>query len=74
MNRASPCGGSSANTAEHIGRANPGLGRSARPADFETLYDLVHFFLGLLGTLPHGKVTVIGLSFGGWLAAELAVK
>src|SRR5207244_8336202 len=60
--------------AEIIAPSHPGFGRSARPADFETVYDLVHFYLDFLEALPHEKVTLIGLSFGGWLAAELAVK
>jgi pimeloyl-ACP methyl ester carboxylesterase len=60
--------------AELIAPSHPGFGRSARPADFETVYDLVHFYLDFLESLPHEKVTLIGLSFGGWLAAELAVK
>jgi pimeloyl-ACP methyl ester carboxylesterase len=60
--------------AEVIAPSHPGFGRSGRPADFETVYDLVHFYLDFLETLPHEKVTVMGFSFGGWLAAELAVK
>ena len=28
----------------------------------------------MLEALPHDKVTLVGLSFGGWLAAEVAVK
>jgi pimeloyl-ACP methyl ester carboxylesterase len=60
--------------AEIIAPSHPGFGRSARPADFETVYDLVHFYLEFIESLPHEKLTLIGLSFGGWLAAELAVK
>jgi pimeloyl-ACP methyl ester carboxylesterase len=60
--------------AEIIAPSHPGFGRSARPADFETVYDLVHFYFDFLETLPQEKVTLIGFSFGGWLAAELAVK
>jgi len=60
--------------AEIIAPSHPGFGRSARPAGFETVYDLVHFYLDVLEALPHEKVTLIGLSFGGWLAAEVAVK
>lgn len=59
--------------AQIIAPSHPGFGRSARPADFETVYDLVHFYLDFLETLPHEKVTLMGFSFGGWLAAELAV-
>ena len=60
--------------AEIIAPSHPGFGRSARPKDFETVYDLVHFYLEFLESLPHEKLTLIGFSFGGWLAAELAVK
>ena len=51
--------------AEIIAPSHPGFGRSARPAGFETVYDLVHFYLDVLEALPHEKVTLIGLSFGG---------
>jgi len=60
--------------AEIIAPSHPGFGRSMRPDDFETVYDLVHFYLEVLESLPHEKVTLMGLSFGGWLAAEIAVK
>jgi pimeloyl-ACP methyl ester carboxylesterase len=52
----------------------PGFGRSPRPDDFDTIADLVHFVLALLDQVPGEKATLIGLSFGGWLAAEAAVK
>lgn len=52
----------------------PGFGHTERPDDFDTVYDLVHFVLDLLDSMPSGPVTVIGLSFGGWLALEAAVK
>ena len=58
---------------EVIAPSHPGFGHSPRPADFETVYDLVRLYLGLLEMLPYPKVTLVGLSFGGWLAAELAV-
>ena len=60
--------------AEVIAPSHPGFGHSARPADFETMYDLVRLYLEFLESLPHEKLTLIGFSFGGWLAAELAVK
>jgi pimeloyl-ACP methyl ester carboxylesterase len=59
--------------AELIVPSSPGFGHSSRPGDFDTMYDLVHLYLALLDELPGGKVDVIGLSFGGWLAAEVAV-
>ena len=57
-----------------IAPSHPGFGGSKRPADFGTVYDLVHLYLAFLDTLPPGPVTLMGLSFGGWLAAEIAVK
>jgi pimeloyl-ACP methyl ester carboxylesterase len=59
---------------ELIAPSHPGFGRSLRPADFGTVYDLVHLYLAYLDTLPSGPLTLMGLSFGGWLAAEIAVK
>ena len=58
---------------EVIAPSGPGFGRSPRPKDFDTLYDLVHLYLELLENLPGQKATLVGLSFGGWLAAEVAV-
>ena len=63
-----------ARDAELIAPSHPGFGRSSRPADFGTVYDLVHLYLGFLDTLPQKPLTLMGLSFGGWLAAEIAVK
>ena len=57
---------------EIIAPSHPGFGHSPRPPDFDTVYDLVHLYLDLIEALPHGKVTLLGLSFGGWLAAEIA--
>ena len=59
--------------AEVIAPSSPGFGHSPRPEDFDTVYDLVRLYLALLDDLPGDKVDVIGLSFGGWLAAEIAV-
>jgi pimeloyl-ACP methyl ester carboxylesterase len=59
--------------AEVIAPSHPGFGHSERPADFEMVYDLVHLYLELLETLGADKVTLVGLSFGGWVAAEIAV-
>ena len=60
--------------AEIIAPSHPGFGHSARPADFDTVYDLVHLYLEVLDALPYERVTLVGLSFGGWLAAEIAIK
>ena len=61
-----------------IAPSSPGFSRSPRPADFDTVYDLVHLHLDLLDQVAaaHGgrQIVLAGHSFGGWLAAELAVK
>ncbi len=62
--------------AEHgdiIAPSHPGFGNSPRPEDFDTMYDLVHLYLEVLDALP-GKLALIGFSFGGWIAAEVAVS
>lgn len=58
---------------EVIAPSLPGFGNTRRPAEFDTIYDLTRFVLALLDRLPYEKVTLLGLSFGGWLAAEAAV-
>jgi pimeloyl-ACP methyl ester carboxylesterase len=62
--------------AEHgeiIAPSHPGFGNSPRPDDFDTMYDLVHLYREVLDALP-GKVAMIGFSFGGWIAAEVAAS
>src|SRR5260370_16537365 len=59
--------------AEIIAPASPGFGNTNRPADFDTIYDLVHLYLAVIDELPYENIALVGLSFGGWLAAEVAV-
>ena len=59
--------------AEIIAPSHPGFGHSARPPDFDSVYDLVRLYLDVLEALPYERVSLVGLSFGGWLAAEIAV-
>ncbi|HKS88064.1 MAG TPA: alpha/beta hydrolase [Stellaceae bacterium] len=56
---------------EVVAPSHPGFGNSPRPGDFDTIYDLVHLYRDVLDVMPP-SVTVIGFSFGGWIAAELA--
>src|SRR5436190_10551520 len=58
--------------AEIIAPSHPGFGRSPRPRDFDGVDDLVRLYLDMLEDLPYDAVTLVGLSFGGWLAAEMA--
>ena len=57
---------------EVIAPSSPGFGQSPRPKDFDKVYDLVHLYLAALDALSGDKVTLLGFSFGGWLAAEVA--
>src|SRR5438067_3056556 len=59
--------------AEIIAPSLPGFGNSPRPPDFDTMYDLVRLCLALIDDLPYQEMDLVGLSFGGWLAAEVAV-
>jgi pimeloyl-ACP methyl ester carboxylesterase len=59
---------------EVIAPSLPGFGRSERPKDFETIYDVSNAASAFLDSLEPHKVTLIGFSFGGWVAAELAVQ
>jgi pimeloyl-ACP methyl ester carboxylesterase len=58
---------------ELIAPSSPGFGNTKRPADFDTIYDLVRLYLALIDELRYDKIALMGLSFGGWLAAEIAV-
>ena len=62
-----------AQTHRVIAPSHPGFGASARPVDFDTTYDLVNLYLDVLDALPSDRVDIIGFSFGGWIAAEVAV-
>ncbi len=56
---------------EIVAPSSPGFGGSPRPGDVSHVYDLVHLYLELLDGLGE-KASVVGFSFGGWLAAEMA--
>jgi pimeloyl-ACP methyl ester carboxylesterase len=52
----------------------PGFGRSERPDWITSLDDIAYIYLDLVEQLGIEKVPVIGFSFGGWVAAEMATK
>jgi pimeloyl-ACP methyl ester carboxylesterase len=52
----------------------PGFGHSERPGHMKSVDDLSYFYLDLLEALDLKDLLVVGFSFGGWLAAEIAVK
>jgi pimeloyl-ACP methyl ester carboxylesterase len=62
--------------AEHrvVAPWHPGFGHSERPAEFRTVADLAYFTLELADHLDLRDAVLVGASFGGWLAAEVAVR
>jgi pimeloyl-ACP methyl ester carboxylesterase len=53
---------------------HPGFGRSELPKGFDRVDDLAYFYLDLLEALDLSDAVVVGASFGGWIAAEIAIK
>ena len=51
---------------------HPGYGRSERPDWMRSTRDIAVIYRGLLSELALGDVTLVGLGFGGWIAAEMA--
>jgi pimeloyl-ACP methyl ester carboxylesterase len=52
----------------------PGYGRSTLPESVRNMDDISYLYLDLLEKLDLKKVTVMGFSTGGWIAAEMATK
>jgi pimeloyl-ACP methyl ester carboxylesterase len=59
---------------EVIAPEHPGFGESDTPDWLDTVHDLAYFDLDLLAELDLDRVHLVGLSLGGWVAAELAVR
>ncbi len=53
---------------------HPGFGRADAPDWMTSIDDLSYFYLDLLDALALENVVLAGASFGGWIAAEMAVK
>ena len=54
--------------------AHPGFGRSDLPEDFDAVDDVAYLYLDLLRSLGPAPAHLVGLGFGGWIAAEMAVR
>lgn len=52
---------------------HPGFGHSELPDRYRTVGDLACFYLDLLDTFPGDPPLLVGASFGGWIASELAI-
>ena len=60
--------------AEVIVPSHPGYGHSDLPPGMSTVDDMAYLYLDLLDQLKLRDVTLVGASFGGWIAAEIASK
>jgi len=54
--------------------SHPGFGTSDLPQSMTTVDDLSYFYLDLMDQLDLRDAIVVGVSFGAWIAAEIAVK
>jgi pimeloyl-ACP methyl ester carboxylesterase len=54
--------------------SHPGFGLSPRPDWCDSVEDLAYLYLHWLDRLGASDVVLVGLQFGGWLAAEMAVR
>jgi len=57
-----------------IAPSHPGFGQSELPQWMSQVDDLAYFHLDLLRVLDVRDVLLIGASFGGWIASEMAIK
>jgi pimeloyl-ACP methyl ester carboxylesterase len=53
--------------------SHPGFGKSERPEWMRTVRDMAMLYLWLLQKLSIERVTMVGLGFGGWISAEMAM-
>ena len=59
---------------EVIAPSHPGFGASDLSPDLSSVDDLAYFYLDLLETMDLSGVTLVGVSFGAWIAAAIAIK
>ena len=51
---------------------HPGFGETPRPAWFRSVHDIAYLYLDLLDRLDLKETLLVGHSFGGWVALEIA--
>jgi pimeloyl-ACP methyl ester carboxylesterase len=63
-----------AGTYDVIVPEHPGFGASDTPDWLDNIHDLAYFYLDVLDQLDLHAVHLVGVSLGGWIAAELAIR
>ena len=63
-----------AETFRVIAPAHPGFAGSARDRSMTSVDDLAYFYLDLLAERDLRDVLLVGVSFGAWIAADIAIK
>jgi pimeloyl-ACP methyl ester carboxylesterase len=53
---------------------HPGFGETPRPAWFRSVHDIAYLYLDLLDRLDLKDTLLVGHSFGGWVALEMAAR
>lgn len=59
--------------AEVLAPTHPGFGGTPRPAELTGVRELARYYVAMLDERDLTDVVVVGNSFGGWLAAEIAL-
>ena len=54
--------------------SHPGFGRSGLPGNFSTVDDIAYAYLDLIEDLDLRELALVGVSFGAWIAVEIATK
>lgn len=57
-----------------VAPSHPGFGKSPLPDWISSIDDLAYLYLDLIEQLDLRDVTLVGMSMGGWTAAEIAIK
>lgn len=63
-----------AQSARVVAPTHPGFGDTPAPRHLTTIDDLAYLYLDLLEAMALRSVVLVGVSLGGWIAAEMAVK
>jgi pimeloyl-ACP methyl ester carboxylesterase len=63
-----------ADTYDVVVPEHPGFGASDTPDWLDNIHDIAYFYLDVLDQLDLRAVHLVGVSLGGWIAAELAIR